>query len=115
MARTKKQSSVVARIRDLVNNLTGELDVLQSEMDDLLADSEWRKETEPTLSRLLAAFKPTIPDPKPTEESTSPAPDETTSLETTGTTSPDPVKRAKHIRKKLSETPPEENKLEVGQ
>lgn len=58
-----RKSSSLARIRDLVNNITGELDNAQAEHDDLMSDSTRLKEIEPALAKLQAALKPATIEP----------------------------------------------------
>jgi hypothetical protein len=112
----------------LVNNITGELDNAQAEHDDLMSDSARLKEIEPALAKLQAALKPTTIEP--TTGETPPAKegdlcksckhDEDKDFDCTHDAAEscggfdkiaEPIKRARRIRKKLSEAgniPPSE-------
>lgn len=96
MARTKSHSSRIARIRDLANNITGELDALQLETDELYQDQARLREIEPALTKLQNALKPLAASTPPVETITG----ETPVTEQTMSGQPEKSKR-KHTKKEI--------------
>jgi hypothetical protein len=125
---SRAKSSSLAKIKDLATSLIVVIDSVQSEMDKLTFDSARLKEIEPALAKLQAALKPATIEP--TTGETPPAKegdlcksckhDEDKDFDCTHDAAEscggfdkiaEPIKRARRIRKKLSEAgniPPSE-------
>jgi hypothetical protein len=120
-----RKSSSLARIRDLVNNISGELDNAQAEHEDLMSYSARLKEIEPALAKLQAALNPAtiepatgkMPSDKEWDLCKSCKHGEDSDFDCTHYAAEscggydkitEPIKRIRRIRKKLLKVPPAE-------